>query len=165
LNADYFRFIYEHLYWARDKVLTAADELSDEEFVAENGFTYKSVRGILTHAMAGESLWLPRARGEKPAGFLRPEDVPDVATLRGAWTEHETKQRAFLGTMTDEDATKDIVYSGRDGVERHTPAWQLLTLVYHHTTQHRSEAAEALTMVGHSPGDMDLLVFTRERGL
>jgi uncharacterized damage-inducible protein DinB len=44
------------------------------------------------------------------------------------------------------------------------PRWQLLTLVYHHTTQHRSVAAEALTMIGHSPGDFDLLVFTRETG-
>jgi uncharacterized damage-inducible protein DinB len=165
VNADYFRFIYEHLYWARDKVLAAADDLSAEEFVEENGFTYKSIRGILTHAMAGESLWLPRARGETPAAFLRAEDVPDVGTLRAAWGEQESKHRAYLEKMTDADATRDIVYTGRDGVERHNPAWHLLTLVYHHTTQHRSEAAEALTMIGHSPGDMDLLVFTRERGL
>ena len=64
--------------------------------------------------------------------------------------------------MTDADVAADVVFSGRDGVERRIPRWQLLTLVFHHTVQHRSEAAEALTMIGRSPGDVDLLVYTRE---
>ena len=163
MDADYFRFIFDQMYWARDRVLAAASELSDEEFARENGFTYKSIRGILTHALGGESIWLPRLRGEPPGPFLRPEDVPDVATLRARWAEQEAKQRAYLQKLTDAEVSADVVYTGRDGAERRTPSWQLLTLIYHHTTQHRSEAAEALTMVGHSPGDMDLLVYVRER--
>jgi uncharacterized damage-inducible protein DinB len=43
--------------------------------------------------------------------------------------------------------------------------WQILTMEFHHTVQHRSEAAEALTMLGHSPGDLDMMFYTRERWL
>jgi uncharacterized damage-inducible protein DinB len=164
VDAGYFRFIFDHMYWARDRVLAAAGDLSGEEYGRENGFTYGSIRGILTHALGGESIWLPRLRGESPGPFLRPEDVPDVSTLRARWAEQEAKQRAYLEKLTDAEVAADVVFTGRDGAERRTPAWQMLTLIYHHTTQHRSEAAEALTMVGHSPGDMDLLVYVRERG-
>ena len=42
--------------------------------------------------------------------------------------------------------------------------WELLTIVFSHTIQHRSEAAEALTKVGRSPGNLDLLIYLREKG-
>ena len=88
-----------------------------------------------------------------------------MASLRARWAEEEAKHRAYLAKLTDAEVAADVVFTGRDGSERRIPRWQILTLVYHHTMQHRSEAAEALTMVGHSPGDIDLLVYTRERGL
>jgi uncharacterized damage-inducible protein DinB len=164
VNADYFRFIYDYLYWARDKVLAASDGMTDEEFGRENGFTYKNVRGILLHALAGETLWCARIRGDHPVPAFAPEAQPSVAELRAAWLAAEANQRAYLEKMTDADVAADVVFSGRDGVERRIPRWQLLTLVFHHTVQHRSEAAEALTMIGRSPGDMDLMVYTREVG-
>jgi hypothetical protein len=37
--------------------------------------------------------------------------------------------------------------------------WLDLAQIVNHGTQHRSEAAEALTMVGRSPGDLDLSRF------
>jgi len=164
MNADYFRFLYEHMCWARDKVLAAAAALSEDELGRETGFTYKSIRGILAHTLGGETVWLPRLRGEQPS-VVRAEHVPTLAALRERWTEEEAKHRSYLKSLTDAEVASDLAFTGRDGQERRIPRWQILTLVYHHTTQHRSEAAEALTMAGRSPGDMDLLVFTRERGL
>jgi len=162
VDADYFRFIYDYLYWARDKVLSAAEGMTEEEFGRDNGFTYKSLRGILLHALAGETMWGARMRGEEPSPAFAPEAAPSVAELRDAWLTAESKQRAYLDKLTDPEVAKDVVFTGRDGAERRIPRWQLLTMVFHHTVQHRSEAAEALTMIGRSPGDMDLLFYTRE---
>jgi uncharacterized damage-inducible protein DinB len=39
------------------------------------------------------------------------------------------------------------------------PRWQLLTSALLHSIQHRTEAAEALTMAGRSPGDLDFVVY------
>jgi hypothetical protein len=38
-----------------------------------------------------------------------------------------------------------------------------MTQILNHGTQHRSEAAEALTMVGRSPGDLDFSLFIQQR--
>jgi uncharacterized damage-inducible protein DinB len=163
MDANYFRFLYDHMCWARDRILTAAEGLSQEEYTREGAWTYKSIGGILAHTLGGETVWLPRLRGDAPA-MTRLEDAPDVATLRSKWAEAESAHRAYLAKLTDAEVASDLVFTGRDGQERRVPRWQILTLVYHHTTQHRSEAAEALTMIGHSPGDFDLMVFTRETG-
>jgi uncharacterized damage-inducible protein DinB len=104
----------------------------------------------------------PGLRGEAPA-FAREEDLPTVAALKQRWAEEEAKDRAWLAKLTDADAAGSVTFTGRDGNQRTIPRWQILTLVYHHTTQHRSEAAEALTMVGRSPGDLDFLVYMAAR--
>jgi uncharacterized damage-inducible protein DinB len=165
MDAEYFRFIYDYLYWARDKVLMAAAELSEEEYTRDVGFTYHSVRGILTHALAGEAIWLPRAWREQPGPFITEDEVPTLAALRERWGVEESKQRAYLAKLTDSEAASSVTFKGRDGNDRKLPVWQILTMEFHHTVQHRSEAAEALTMLGRAPGDMDLMFYTRERGL
>jgi uncharacterized damage-inducible protein DinB len=58
-----------------------------------------------------------------------------------------------------------LVYPRRDGQEIRLPnLWLTLAHVVNHSTQHRSEAAEALTMMGHSPGDLDLGLYGGELG-
>ncbi len=39
------------------------------------------------------------------------------------------------------------------------PLWQLMLQQVNHATQHRSEAAVMLTQFGHSPGDLDFIIY------
>jgi len=158
VNADYFRTVFGQMYWARNKVLAAAEGLSQEEYEKPNGFTYRSIRGILTHCLSGESNWMARVRGDAPA-FVREDDVPTVAALRERWGQEESKARAYLDKLSDADLDGSVTFTGRDGNERTLTVWHILELVHHHTIQHRSEAAEALTMAGRSPGDLDFIVY------
>lgn len=164
MDADYFRTMFDHLYWARDRVLRAAAGLGQEEYARPNGFVYGSIRGILVHCLAGEVIWLTRCRGEAPARFISQDEVPTLEALASVWRDEEARNRAFLAGVQDDQLKNDVVFQRRDGGEFRAPLWHLLTLVLHHTTQHRSEGAEALSRVGRSPGDLDFLVYTAEAG-
>jgi uncharacterized damage-inducible protein DinB len=71
--------------------------------------------------------------------------------------------RTFLAELTDEDLQRAVHYRTKQGVPYENPLWQLLLHVVNHGTQHRAEAAIVLTQHGCSPGDVDLIVFLRER--
>jgi uncharacterized damage-inducible protein DinB len=164
MNADYFRTLFDYNYWARDRLLAAMRDLPEAEYASENGFTYRSIRGILTHCLDGEYGWRCRFESEPDRGVIPEAEVATPALLTDRWREEEAKMRKYLARLTDSDLSVGFAWRGSDGNERRLPnLWLSLAHVVNHSTQHRSEAAEALTMVGRSPGDLDLGLYAREK--
>lgn len=154
MNLDYIRTLYDYNCWARDRLLTAAQGMTDEEYGRPNGFNYDGICTVLAHALDAEYVWFSRFRGETFTRIAK-EDVATLDSFTERWRLEEARAREFLATLTEADLERDIVLRRSSGQEVHTPLWQLLVHVVNHGTQHRSEAAEALTMVGRSPGSLD----------
>ena len=165
MDPDYFKTVFDYHYWARDRLLAAAQGMTAEEYGADCGFTYPSLRSMLTHTLAAEVAWLNRMRGETAERLEPPteEALPSVETLTGRWAEVESVQRAFIDRLPPEGLPRVMEYTMRDGTPMRATISELLTIVFSHTIQHRSEAAEALTKAGRSPGNLDFLVYLRER--
>jgi uncharacterized damage-inducible protein DinB len=164
MNVDYFRTLFDYDYWARDRLLAAMSDVTEAEYSTENGFTYGSIRGILTHCVDAEYGWRCRFQGEARKGVISEAEVATPALLAERWREEEAEMRTYLARLTDADLVGDLVWRATDGNERRLPnLWLSLAHVVNHSTQHRSEAAEALTMVGRSPGDLDLGLYAREK--
>jgi uncharacterized damage-inducible protein DinB len=163
MKPDEVMTLYEYAWWARDRLLDAAGGMTDEEFARDNGFTYGSLRGILVHAMDAEESWCSRFLGETVAPAPEQDEITSVAELKTRWSAAEARFRAYLADVTEPSLAADFVITRRNGQEIRTPLWVLLTHVVNHGTQHRSEAAEALTMVGRSPGSLDLTTYVWQR--
>jgi uncharacterized damage-inducible protein DinB len=69
---------------------------------------------------------------------------------------------AYLASACDEDMEAEVTYRTARGETFMNRRGHLLTQAINHTTQHRSEVAVALTQLGHSPGDLDFVLYLRQ---
>jgi uncharacterized damage-inducible protein DinB len=121
------------------------------------------LRHTLTHALFAEWLWRNRWMGQsQPAPFLS-EDFPTFDALKVRRAEEDKALDDFVASLTDEKLNSTFQYKTIKGIAYESVLWQAMVHVVNHGTQHRSEAAAALTELGHSPGDIDLIFFLREQ--
>src|SRR5947208_4354668 len=163
MTAEYFRTMFGYTSWAWRRVLDQVAQVSQDEYIASPFRSYPSMRATLVHALAAEMRYLLVWKGEP---FVdRPDEItlPTIVELREAWAGQEKAREAFLAKLTDQDCTRVITQLNRNNEETKTPLWVLMTQAVTHHMQHRSEIALQVSQLGHSPGDLDLSRYYRER--
>lgn len=164
MNADYFRLLYAYNDRANRMVLGAAARLSEADLRAPRpGLAQECVLGSLAHVLGAEIVWLSRWRGEPLPAVPGATDFASFAALRERWEPHASALLAFVDGLSDEDVAATFEYANTRGDRFANPLLQLLAHVVNHGTQFRGEAAAALSALGHSPGDLDLLAYLRSR--
>jgi uncharacterized damage-inducible protein DinB len=111
-----------------------------------------------------ESLYSARWRGDPPAGQITEADVPTLEVLAERWRPIEARLREWIAGLSGSDLDAVIVTPLRTGGEYARRLGMDLAQIANHGTQHRSEAAEALTMIGRSPGNLDLSAYLQATG-
>ena len=163
MRLEAINLLFDYNYWANRRILNAAEMLTAEQYTQGiPGLSMGSVRGTLAHMLAAEHIWRLRCmEGQSPTSLLREDDLPAFGQLRQVWTEEETAMRAGLARLTDAALVGRLSYLTTNGKPMEETLWQLLAHLVNHGTQHRAEAAVALTAFGHSPGDVDMIVYLR----
>jgi len=164
MNANDIRFLFDYSYWANARILNAAARLSDEQFAASGNLSFGGVRGTLVHAFGAEYLWRKRAQEGISLAALPEDEYPSLAALQAQWQAEERLMRAYLESLTDQDLLRTFRYTNLKGQEQESVLWLALTHVVNHGTQHRAEVAILLTDFGQSPGDVDMVLYYREKG-
>lgn len=156
--------LFDYSYWATGRVLNTAARLTPEQFVTPVVPQHGSIRKTLAHTLSAERTWRMRCQeGLSPTGPLVEADFPTLDALVARWREEETQMRGYLEGLTDEALAGTVSYRTTKGVPFSHPLWLALAQAVNHATQHRAEAALMLTVYGASPGDLDLIVYLRER--
>ena len=156
--------LLEFHYWARNRVLDAAAQLTADQYTRDTGNSFPSVRDTLVHMYSAEWAWFERWHGVSPASMLNPADYPDVESLRAAWTEHEAKMRAFLAGLDEAGLARSVAYRSLAGVEGNSQIWEMLQHVVNHGTYHRGQITTMLRQLGAAPPkSSELIVFHRAR--
>ncbi len=163
LSADYARTMLDYTVWANACLLAAAEGLTPDELVAIAIPSHDSILATLAHTLGAERIWRERLEGHAPSAMLGVADVPTLEALRSAWAAEQASWRERLATLGDADLMEPIVYKTMTGISFTQPLWELLSHLANHGTQHRAEVAAMLTMLGRSPGDLDMNKFYRER--
>lgn len=164
MNKQELLTLFDYNYWANERILRAVAQVSPADFVAPRSFSHGGLRGTLVHTLSAEWAWRTRCQEQVyPTALLAEADFPTFADLQTRWQQEETAMRGYIGNLSDEQINSPIFYKSLNGAPYEQLLWQLLVHVVNHGTQHRSEAAALLTELGHSPGDIDLIVYVREQ--
>lgn len=160
--AEQARALIAYNWWANQKILEAASVLSAEELDRDTGATFGSIGANLRHIVAAEMGWHSVLAGmplQRPEGLRSAAPLSDIRE----WCEESHKRLdAYAASITNESIDA-AVHAERGGQTYSWPAWQVLTHVVNHGTQHRAETGAALAALGHSPGDLDFIYFVSER--
>jgi uncharacterized damage-inducible protein DinB len=165
MNVSDLLTMYEYNYWANRKILRAAADLTPEQFVAPQDLSWGSIRDVLVHIMGAEWVWRMRCQEHRsPSAMLDPAQFPTLDALTSRWNEEEAAMRAYLESLNETALAQPLAYVSTGGRPFSSTLWHILLHVVNHGTQHRAEVAHLLTQLGHSPGDIDMILFSRERG-
>jgi uncharacterized damage-inducible protein DinB len=154
-----------YMYWVNHRLLDAASRLPPERFAEPTMVTTRDLRATLVHELDVEWSWRLRLRDRSEAEFgpeaeLRPEDYPDVASLRDHWARDEAEMLDWLGSLSDEDLERPPASAlSRD----RRPLWEYLVHIITHAGQQQADAATLLTLAGASPGDNEFLDYVDPR--
>ncbi len=149
---DHARSMIACTIWADDRILTAADGISDEQ--------YAQVRAQFEHMLGTQRYWYANWTG----GSLQEPMLTTLPDARTAYAASHEALRPFADGLTDDEWHRAEQWWLAYGFDARMALGESITQVFYHAVQHRSEIAVLLSMWGHSPGDMDYLTFLRESG-
>ena len=159
MNKQDILLLHQYNQWANAKILNAAANMTEEQFVAPAGFPHGGLRATLVHALSAEWVWRTRWEGTSPTAMLKPGDFPDFQSLRLRWADEERRLMNFVDGLSDERLNSTFDYTNTSGKPFTKVLWHAMAHVVNHGTQHRAEVAAMLTDLGYSPGDIDLIFF------
>ena len=153
---------YDYGYWANGKLFVVMSQLTPEEFTRAVAGSYGSIRNTMVHVMSAEAGWLDRCGGPKRGPRLNPDDFPTVETLVQAWSRVETQVREFLCTLKDDDLARHVEYSFDQSTMHSGRLGELMQHAATHGVHHRGQVALLMRVLGHAPGNFDLLYYHAE---
>lgn len=151
--------LYDYAYWANRHLFGVLAQIPPADFTASAGGSYGSIRNTLVHVLSAEWGWLDRCGGPARGPSLNAVDFPDLQSVVTTWEKVEGHVRAFLSRLKDEDLPRAIVFKIGAGAERTMPLGELLHHAAMHGAHHRGQIALLLRMLGHTPGNFDILFY------
>jgi uncharacterized damage-inducible protein DinB len=137
--------------------------LSASQFMSQKPYSHGSLRGTIVHVLSADWIWRLRCQeGISPDQFIDENLFPTSESLRLRLIDEQSKMRKFLSTLNNSDLQSSIEYKTTKGAVYKNILWQLIMHLFNHGTHHRSEIAEILTRYGHSPGDIDFIIYLRD---
>ena len=162
MNIQEIVTLYEYNQWANNRLLRAAAKVSEEQLTEPTTWlSGETLLKTMTHIMDAEWSWRLVCRdSEMPGIYLEFSDLP---SLRQAWREEMKKMLNYVLALEDEQLNQIRTFTRPRFRPRERLLWHILLHVVNHSTHHRAEVGQYLATCGHSPGDMDFMIFVAKQ--
>ncbi len=156
-NNEIIQSLYDYGAWANERLLTAAESLSDEQLRQPFSKGCRTLVDTFTHMVGVDWAWYSRSRGQMPPMSLMRE-LTSLAAVRQSWATLVPERRAWIASL-DADQLHQAITPKRRSEDPDVFVWQGLVQCANHGTQHRAEIAAMLSDLEHSPGDLDFVYY------
>lgn len=152
--------------WANARVYDAVELLSEDDYHADLGAFFGSLRGTLNHLLTGDYVWMHRFTGEGPAPTkLDMIHFDDLAPLRQAREVEDARIKTYVEGLDEAALTRPLTYRTiSKPAEISQPLAEGLMNFFNHQTHHRGQAHALLTRLTGDVPSLDLVLFQRESG-
>ena len=150
--------------WATRRLLDAVAKVPEADYRKDTGLFFKSIHGTLNHLLVGEHmLWYPRfARGVSPKLELNAEVEPERDRLGQALKGGAANWLPLIESWPAERFDGVLNYTNMRGQAMSLPFAATLAHVFNHGTHHRGQITAALTALGHTSPELDLVYLLQE---
>ena len=148
-------FIEYHLDMTR-RVLDSVDQITDEQFLADDAYSRGSIRNLMVHLASVDRRWLAGLKNLEDVGHLKFEDYTTRPQAREVFEGVLKDFAEYSSTLTEADLD-----SPNDKIQE--PRWQILLHIINHGTDHRSTVLQRLHEFGAPTFDQDFVIWLWNR--
>ena len=165
MNTQDLRTLVDYNYWANGRLTDAVALLTPEQYTRSIESSFKSVRDTMVHLYGAEVIWTARLYGEPPIGLPKADGFPDVATLRNAWADAESRLRTFVNELDDARLKFVMEFTSLNFGKASSSVEVAVQQVVNHAGYHRGQVVTMLHQLGAArPKGMDLSLYHRDVG-
>jgi uncharacterized damage-inducible protein DinB len=163
MTLDDIRILFGFNYWAKARLMSVLESLSDEQFTKDLGSSHGGIHGTLLHIVGAENIWLSRWTDQTVLKLLDPKDYPTLGAVRKKWDEVEHGTSEFISSLTEENISAIVTYKTMEGKQFSNPLWQMMQHVVNHSSYHCGQIVTMLRQLGVKPIGTDLITYHRSK--
>ena len=144
-------FVSYHFDMTR-RVWTSIDQITDEQFVADDAYSRGSIRNLMVHLASTDRRCLSGLKNAEEVGHLRFEDFSTCTKAHEVFEQVVQSMSDYVGLLTEAELNQnpnDIP----------NPRWQILLHLINHGTDHRSTVLQRLHEFGAPTFDQDFIIW------
>ena len=161
IDARFVQVMARYNAWQNRQVMDAVDGMTQDDFDADRGAFFRSIRGTLNHLLWADSIWMSRFSDdvEKPSGGIA--DSAEMTRTMDDWQAARVRLdgriRTWADTLSDADLAGDLAwYSGATGRDQIKPRALCVVHMFNHQTHHRGQLHAMLSAAGQRTPVSDL---------
>ena len=159
LSVDLFKTFIEYHNDMSRRVWESIDQITEEQFVADDAYSRGSIRNLMVHLSNTDSNWLAGLKNipeEEDVPKKNYVDDPDRTSVRAFWNATTKDLEDYAETLTEAKL-------GENPMDIQNPRWQVLLHMINHGTDHRSTVLQRLHEFGAPTFDQDFIIWLDSR--
>lgn len=156
---DHFAGLARYNVWALARLFESVDCLAEDAYRRDVGLFFKSVHGTLNHLLVAEhSIWYPRfAENISNRMPLDAELEDDRGALRSRLLTAAARWAPLFASWPANRFDGTLSYTTTKGTSVALPFALTLAHVFNHATHHRGQVSAAVTSLGGTVPELDLV--------